>query len=197
MTLRIINFSTLILIVLTAGVSATGVAFRHSIYPDQETLMAFVPTDIVNLVLGIPAISVSMYLTWKQKLTGLLCFPGALLYITYVYTTYIFGLRISFLFVPYLILVILSLFTIILLFMHMDGLQIRDKLKGHVPVRGSGYLLFAIGCTVDHRSLGRGTTPANHRPADDQEEDIRIYGRDRCPVFADFPFCQPHSVHVH
>ena len=97
MTLRLINFSTLILIILTAGVSAAGVAFRHSIYPDQETLMAFVPTDMVNLVLGIPAIVVSMYLTWKQKLTGILCFPGTLLYITYVYTTYLFGLRINFL----------------------------------------------------------------------------------------------------
>ena len=148
MTLRLINFSTLILIILTAGVSAAGVAFRHSIYPDQETLMAFVPTDMVNLVLGIPAIVVSMYLTWKQKLIGILCFPGTLLYITYVFTTYLFGLRINFLSILYLILVILSLFIVTLLFMHMDGPRIRDQLKGHVPVRGSGYILFIIGWII-------------------------------------------------
>jgi len=148
MTLRLINFSSLVLIILTAGVSGAGVVFTHSIYPDPETSMAFLPTDMVNLVLGIPMISVSLYLTRKHKLIGLLFFPGALLYITYIYITYLFGLQINILFVPYLILVILSLFTLTLVFMYMNGPQVRDKLKGQVPLRGSGYLLFAIGCII-------------------------------------------------
>jgi len=71
--LKPVHVNTLILVILMAGVSIAGVAYPHEIYPDEEASMAFVPTDLLNLVLGIPVILVSICLARKQKLIGQIC----------------------------------------------------------------------------------------------------------------------------
>ena len=67
-------------------------------------------------------------------------------YITYVYTTYLLGLPFNSLFIPYLLLVLLSSYTIIGLLVSFDSEKIRQKLTGHVPIKISGVIIFSLTC---------------------------------------------------
>ena len=138
--LKLVNISTLILVFLMTGVSVIGILFQSAIYPSKELSVVFVPNDILNLVIGLPLILVSLFLTKRGKLIGLSCYPAALFYITYIYTGYLLGLPFNVLFIPYLILVTLSIYTLIGLVLNIDSEQVRKKLKGYVPIKTAGVI---------------------------------------------------------
>lgn len=148
LNLNIVYVSTIIQVVIMLGISIAGILFQSKLYPDKELSVGFVSLDIYNLIAGIPIIIISMLLTKRGKLIGLLCYPGALLYITYVYLTNLLGLPFNVLFIPYLILATLSIYTIIVLIASIDSEQVRQKLKGYVPIRTAGAILFAIACLL-------------------------------------------------
>jgi hypothetical protein len=87
---------------LLAGTSLAGLLFPDSIYPTYELRDAFLANDVVNLIIGLPTLLVSMWLTRGGKLIGLLLWPGALLYILYNYIAYFIGLPVSWISVVYL-----------------------------------------------------------------------------------------------
>ncbi|AFY75522.1 hypothetical protein Ple7327_0032 [Pleurocapsa sp. PCC 7327] len=78
--------------ILMATVSVAGLLYRTTIYPTEELLRAFVSNDMVNLFVGLPILLGSMWLTWRGKLVGLLCWPGALFFVLYNYIIYAFKL---------------------------------------------------------------------------------------------------------
>ncbi|MCK5068804.1 MAG: hypothetical protein KAR16_15245 [Bacteroidales bacterium] len=142
--LKIVYLSTLVLIVLFSALSVTGIVFHKELYPDEALWITFLPNDVVNLLMGLPMISFSLILTRRQKLLGLLCFPGALFYCTYIYATYLLGLPFSVLFIPYLFVVALSIYTLIGLIASIDVQGVCQQLEGHVPVRSAGIILLGI-----------------------------------------------------
>ncbi len=148
LNLNFAYISTIILVTLMIVVSVIGILFQSKLYPGKELSIGFVSNDILNLIVGVPIIIISMLLAKKGKLVGFLCYPGALFYITYIYTTYLLGLPFNILFIPYLILVTLSIYTIIGLITGMDCEQVRQKLKNYVPIKSAGAILFAIACLL-------------------------------------------------
>jgi len=146
--LNLVYVNTLVLLILMTGISVTGIVFRASIYPGEELSVVFVPNDFVNLFLGVPILIASYILCIRQKLIGLLLYPGALFYITYIYVSYLLGLPFNVLFIPYMLLVILSIYTIIGLVLKIDSDQVHAILEGHVPIRATGYILFVIACLI-------------------------------------------------
>lgn len=146
--LSLVYVNTLVLLILMTGISVTGIVFRASIYPGEELSVVFVPNDFVNLFLGVPILIASYILCIRQKLIGLLLYPGALFYITYIYVSYLLGLPFNVLFIPYMLLVILSIYTIIGLVLKIDSDQVHTILEGHVPIRATGYILFVIACLI-------------------------------------------------
>lgn len=142
--LRSVISGTIVLIVLLVALSVTGIVFNKELYPDEDLRAAFLPNDIVNLLLGLPLISWSLIMTLRKKLLGLLCYPGALLYCTYLYATYLLGMPFGVLFIPYLLVVVLSIYTLMGLIANMDVEGIGQQLGGHVPVRSAGYILLGI-----------------------------------------------------
>jgi hypothetical protein len=103
---------------------------------------------VVNLVLAVPLMILTLFLTWKGKLLGFLFFPGVLFYIPYIYSIYLIGLPRSILFLPYLLLVILSIITLIMLVLELESLELKTRLSNHIPVRFAGYILFIITCLI-------------------------------------------------
>lgn len=147
LNLNFVYICTIIIVTLMILVSIIGLLFQSELYP-KELSVGFVSNDIFNLIVGLPIIIVSMLLTKKGKLVGLLCYPGALFYIIYIYMTYLLGLPFNLLFIPYLILVTLSIYTIIGLIASIDSEHVRQKLKAYVPIRTAGAILFTIACLV-------------------------------------------------
>jgi hypothetical protein len=125
-------------------VIALVVAIASAVYPVGEPLYSFVATDTLNLVVGLPILLGSMWLTRRGKLLGLLCWPAMLVYVLYIHVTKAIGVPFGVLFLPYLALVPLSAYTAIGLVASIDLEMVRRRLTGAVPVRLAGGVLFGI-----------------------------------------------------
>jgi hypothetical protein len=115
-------------------VSVVGILFGNDIYPTSQ-VSSNIGTDTLNLVIALPTLLTSMWFARRGSLIGLLIWPGVLFYILYVYTFYILGVPFSLLFLPYILLVTLSGYTIIGLVASIDGEAFRQRLGGKVPER--------------------------------------------------------------
>jgi hypothetical protein len=124
--------------------SVAGVMYGNRIYPEPE-VSGNSGTDALNLVVGLPLLLGSMWLARRGSLIGLLCWPGALFYVLYVYTFYVLDVPFNALFLPYAALVTLSLYTTIGLVASIDGKAVRQRLSSHVPGRTAGAMFILIG----------------------------------------------------
>lgn len=136
--------SSLIVALLVAVAAAGGLLFSATVYPTEKVLLAYLPVDLFHLVVGLPILLGSMWLARRGRLAGLLCWPGALLYVLYSYITNLVGVPFGVLFLPYLLLVALSAYTTISLLTSIDGEAVRRRLGGAVPTRAAGGLLVGL-----------------------------------------------------
>jgi hypothetical protein len=136
---------SLIVTLLMAASSVTGLVVRSTIYPTDELRQTFLPNDVVNLVIGVPILLLSMWLAKRGRLIGLLLWPGALLYVFYNYIAYVFGIPLNFLFPLNLLLVALSAYTTIGLIASIDAPAVQVKLQGKVSEKSAGGILAGFG----------------------------------------------------
>jgi len=141
---------SLLIAALTGTASSAGLLYSDIVYPNAELQHSYLAIDIITLVLGLPILLVSMWLAWRGRpikigLIGLLFWQGALLYGLYNYTTYLFGMLFQGLFFLYLVIVVLSLYTLIGLVAVIDGELVKERLAGHVPERLGGGVLVLFG----------------------------------------------------
>ena len=61
-------FSTIIALVMVA-VSIIGLLYQDTIYPTEKLLLGLVPTDIINLAIGVPVLLVSMWPRQTSRFT--------------------------------------------------------------------------------------------------------------------------------
>ena len=143
--LTLIYASSLVVAILMAAASVAGLMYRTIIYPTDELLRTFVSNDVVNLFVGLPILLGSMWLARRGKLIGLLCWPGALLFVLYNYIAYIFALPLNVAFLLHLTLVMLSVYTYIGLVASIDGKVVQESLTGAVHERAAGGVLVGLG----------------------------------------------------
>ena len=164
--------ASLAIALLLAIATLAGLLFSARLYPAEETLLFALPTDGVSLLVALPLLLAAMVLARRGRLLGLLCWPGALLYVLYIYLVYTIGVPLNALFLVYLLLVALSAYTTIGLVVNIDAEAVRQRLAGAaslrraVPARLTGGLLAVlaalfllmqivevIAATVGRRSL--------------------------------------------
>jgi hypothetical protein len=143
--LRLGYLFSLLIALLTAIASISSILFPGLIYPTAEAQHAFLANDVVNLFIGLPILLLSMWLTRRAKLIGLLFWPGALFYGLYNYLVNLFSVPLTVMYPVYLVIVTLSIYTIIGLVAGIDGEAIKERLAGHVPRRLAGGVLIAFG----------------------------------------------------
>lgn len=139
-----VYITSFVIALLVAVAAAAGLLFRTVIYPTEAVRLAFVPVDLFHLVVGVPVLLGSMGLARQGRLAGLLCWPGALLYVLYSYVTNLLGVPFGVLFLPYLLLVTLSAYTLIALVTSIDDEAVRRRLAGRVPERAAGGFLAVL-----------------------------------------------------
>ena len=152
--LKPVYILTIIVVVGMGVLSLAGLISPNRFYPSEESIQSFLVNDIINLILGIPILLGTMWLPRRGKLVGLLYWPGALLYVLYNYTAYIFGLPFSLVMFAYLALVLLCAAIIIFLLMCIDRKSVQDLLAGNVPVKISGWILVLFGVLFFSRAIG-------------------------------------------
>lgn len=123
---------------LLAVASLAGLLYPKSIYPDQDLLQSFNPSDVVHLVIGLPSLLAAIWLSRNGKLPGLLFWPGALFYIFYTNIVYVLSMPLNWALLSHLALVILSAYTMIALLASIDAATVQKLLTGVVPARRQG-----------------------------------------------------------
>ncbi len=142
--LKVAYILSLVLALLMAITAAASLLLRSTIYPTEEVFLAFAPVDPFHLLVGLPILLISMWLARRAKLAGLLCWPGVLLYVMYSYVINLIGMPFGPLFLPYLLLIVLSAYTLIVLVASIDAEAVRLRLAGTAPARAAGIFLVAI-----------------------------------------------------
>lgn len=144
---------SIVLAVLMGVMSLIGLIFRDSVYTSEEQIRAFLANDVINLILGLPILLVSMWLTRGGKLGGLFLWPGALLYVLYNYITYVVGIAFGLIPFVYLALVLLSAYLIFDLMRRIDLHSVKGQLAGAVSERISGWILVVLGALFFFRAI--------------------------------------------
>ena len=139
---------SLLIAVLMAAASWLGLLNPDAIYPSEALRQSFFANDVVNLVMGFPALLIALWLTWRGKLAGLLFWPGALMFVLYNYLAYVFSMPPGWYYLLLLTIVTLSGYTLIGLVPSFDLDRIQDRLEGAIPVRLTGILLVVFGAFV-------------------------------------------------
>ncbi len=173
-SLTLVYALSLIIALIMTIASVAGLVYQTHIYPAGETLYSFLATDAISLVVGLPALLGSMWLARRGRLIGLLCWPGALLYMLYVYITKTIGVPFSVMFMPYLCLVTLSVYTLIGLVASIDSHAVCQRLTGNVPARLAGGIL--VGMTVMFVALNISTvvTALTSQPPSEPEHPVYV-----------------------
>jgi len=133
--------------------SVIGLAYQRVIYPSNALRTAFVASDGYSLVVGLPVLLGSMWLARRGRLIGLLSWPAAFFYVLYVYIPYVLGVPFNLLFLPHLLLVVLSAYTLIGLLAAIDGEAVRQRLDGFVPVRIAAGIFIVLGIFILFRQM--------------------------------------------
>jgi hypothetical protein len=152
--LPIIYAASLLIATLMTAASFAGLRHASTIYPTEELVQAFLPNDVVNFFIGLPILLGSMWLAWRGRLVGLLCWMGALFFILYNYTAYVFAMPMSWAFLVHLSLVMLSVYTLIGLVANVDRKAVQEGLTGSVPEKFAGGVLAGLGLLFFLRAIG-------------------------------------------
>lgn len=152
---------------LAVPVHLTGLLVP-SIYRDPAVLLPQnLGTDLVTLCIGIPLLAVGAIGMQRGSLRGRLLWLGALGYLVYAYGMYALGVRWNPLFLAYLSLFGLSVFTLTIGVVRTDAALLRERAQ-RAPVRSvAGYLILiavmvaALWLTEEVGALLRGSVPAS------------------------------------
>jgi hypothetical protein len=111
--------------------------------------------DLVTLVLGLPLLAVSFWMSLRGSLRGRLLLTGTLGFILYTYVTMCFGAAYNQLFLVYVALFSLSLFAFILCMASFDLETLPGHFSAKLPRRWIAGLLFFAAVFLTLAWLGR------------------------------------------
>ncbi len=134
--------------------SLWGLIAPHSLYASPALVQSYMVNDAVNLLIGLPALALSLWLARRGSLIGLLFWPGGLLYVLYNYLAYVFGIPFQAFNLNFLALVLLSAALLVDLLRNIDHQDIQARLSGKVPVKLAGWLLIVFGVGFFLRAVG-------------------------------------------
>jgi hypothetical protein len=144
---------SLLVALLTAIASTAGLLYPAQLYPTQELRQSSLPNDVVNLILGLPILLGSIWLARRDKLLGLLLWPGALFYVLYNSVVYTFSLPLNVAFLLSLVLLTLSAYVTVGLVASVDARAVQRRLTGAVPERLAGGILAGLGALFSLRAV--------------------------------------------
>lgn len=145
------TLSGIIALLMTAA-SLAGILLREMIYPTAQLLTGLLTNDVVNLIIGLPVLVLSMLSARRGSLIGLLCWPGAMLYVFYNSLIYSLSMPFSWMYPVFPILTVMSLAGFILLVRAIPGGDVKERLDHKVAERWCGGLMIGLGALYLLRS---------------------------------------------
>ena len=144
-SVKTVETLSIIIAILLGAASLAALLFPDALYTSEETRQGMLSNDVVNLVIGVPAIVACLLLTCRKQLIGLLFWPGALFYVTYNSLAATVAFPSWPLFITHLALTVLSVIALVLLLPRIDMPAVKKRLAGKVPERFAGAALTLFG----------------------------------------------------
>jgi len=143
-----------IVAVLMAAASLSGLILPRTLYATTELQQSYLTNDVVNLIVGLPVLLGAIWFARRGSLSGLLLWPGALLYVVYNYLAYAFGNPLGWLTFVSLALVVISTVAIINLMGCIDTEAVKERLVDIAPRRFAGGVMIVFGVFFILRTAG-------------------------------------------
>jgi hypothetical protein len=126
--------------------SVVGIVFDHSIYSKETANWAAqsVGQDIANLV-AFPALLALAFAAARGSLRAYLGWIGILVYSVYTYAIYTFDVHFGPLFLVWVGVFGLSIYTLIAGLAAIDPVRVKSRFTGRAPIRFTSVLLVGIG----------------------------------------------------
>lgn len=115
--------------------SAVGVFYPAVFRDTAVTAGNALGTDLVILVVAIPALVIAMALTARGSLRAQIVWLGALGYILYNAIFFAFAVAFNPLFLVYVVVLSLALWSLVALLMALDVAKLRAHFTEHLPIR--------------------------------------------------------------
>ena len=120
--------------------------FAESLYLDNRwSTSGFRGNDLITLVIAVPLMSVSLVASRRGSLRGHLIWLGTIAYALYNYLFYLFGAAFNDLFLIYVAVVALALWTLILGLVQTDPGAAQRALSPNAPLRWVAANMILIG----------------------------------------------------
>jgi hypothetical protein len=144
---------TLLLAALMGGASLLGLILPDSVYPSEALIQSYLANDLINLLLGLPILLVPIWLIRREVWAGLLCWPGAVLYVLYNSIAYLTGLPFGVVPLVHLVIVVLCVLILLDFLRGIDSSVVQNGLSGRIPERLGGWVLLAFGVLFIGRAM--------------------------------------------
>ncbi|MBM7686900.1 hypothetical protein [Defluviitalea raffinosedens] len=131
--------------------------YGYGLYKDNSISIAAqgIASDFVTLVMGVPLLILSLYLSLKESFKGKILLTGTLSYFLYTYMSYTFLWMYNKFFIIYVMLMSASLYAFILSISSFDIENIKLNFSEKLPVKFLGGYQIFIGVMIGMLWLGK------------------------------------------
>jgi hypothetical protein len=123
-------------------------------YSARALVTAGTPWDVVRLLMGIPVLLVSFIFHLRGSLRGTVLFVGSLASFLYQYLLWTFDWAFNSLFLVYVAIFSLSLWTLVFVLAGIDGAQVRAAIGKRFPVKTAASFSFVLSAMLVLKCLG-------------------------------------------
>lgn len=131
--------------------------YQKGLYARDSVSMASqaIAQDLVTLIIGIPILSVALYLVIKENKKGLFLITGTAGYFLYTYTSYALCISYNNFYLIYVAIMILSFYLFIFAIINMNKLNLKEQLTCQFHKKHYAIFLFITGFMLTMMWLGR------------------------------------------
>ncbi|WP_422487168.1 hypothetical protein [Gudongella sp. DL1XJH-153] len=138
-----------LVVALLAIVASLGGLLVENLYRDSEAIRAvWFVNDLITLFLAVPILVGSIYFSLKGSLRASLVWVGSIWYMLYNYVFYLYGAAFNAFFLLYVLLFVLSAFSLIITLAQIDPKKYVHQLLDHAPIRAVSRFLFFFAAAL-------------------------------------------------
>lgn len=143
---KIIYINSIAIAFLALIATLSGLFWKGLYKHDTVSITAqMMGQDLVTLLVGIPILLVSLYLVSRDSLRGNLIWMGTIFYFFYSYASMSFTTSYNQLFLVYVVLFSLSLYTFMYGMLSLDAKPIEKSISPGITIKLAGVFLIASG----------------------------------------------------
>ncbi|MTK64907.1 MAG: hypothetical protein F8N15_10435 [Methanobacterium sp.] len=144
---KIVYINSIVIAVLAVTATLSGLLMKNLYKHDTTSVISqMIGQDIVTLLVAVPLLIISLYLIHGNSLRGRLIWMGTLFYFTYTYASMSFLASYNQLFLVYVAIFSISMYTLIgeLITTQITGLKSKFKSKKIVNVSAAFLIFIAL-----------------------------------------------------